>query len=691
MRMQPPCLSAKERRRRMGDIEKIKSAASIRDYAEAHLTKDRAGRWCCPSCGSGARGTYDSDSALSVTPDGNHWECFACGANGDVLDMAGAVIGSTSKREQIEAVSSWAGIDLERHEARRGMQAAARRALASAAEKNPGEINAAREKEADKIKTWRGLIEAPEATAYLEARKITLEQAQTLGIGYDPTRRRIVLPWRGCDWYHIDRDVTGEARNKYDKPRRADVGVQPLYNPEAVKAPAYFVVEGVLDALSVELAGYEAVAVASSHISNANVSELATAANVPGSAVAILMLDNDEAGREGARKIAEAFDALGIAHVDAPPMPDGIKDASEYREADSDGLRAFLSRVYEQAQENARATEEEAYREALRGFRVLDPADIATDIYTLSAYEEPTPTGIRGLDDALDGGIRSGLIALGAVSSMGKTTLSVQVADYIAGRGRPVLFVTIEQSAHEIVAKSLSRTVRERNETGYNVVSTLEAVTPSRRKRWSDAQSAVFADACSWYASHIAPNLRILEGTKQPSVKNIETVARMMKRHHGVSPVVFVDYLQLLESPDQTMSDKQATDRNVKDLRQLARDLKSPVWVISSLNRSSYSEGVTMDSWKESGAIEYSCDVLLGLQPQGLRDLVERTPETRGRRTAEAAMRKNKAAAERPCELVVIKNRNGAMPADGIPLTFKPLSALYVEGSPRANSMHDAI
>ena len=75
----------------------------------------------------------------------------------------------------------------------------------------------------------------------------------------------------------------------------------------------------------------------------------------------------------------------------------------------------------------------------------------------LEDADDPIPTGIRVLDNALGGGLKRGLIMLGAVSSVGKTTLLNMIADNWLPSGKPVLFVTIEQSARELTAKSLSR------------------------------------------------------------------------------------------------------------------------------------------------------------------------------------------------------------------------------------------
>jgi replicative DNA helicase len=55
-------------------------------------------------------------------------------------------------------------------------------------------------------------------------------------------------------------------------------------------------------------------------------------------------------------------------------------------------------------------------------------------------------------------------------------------------------------------------------------------------------------------------------------------------------------------------------DKNILELKRISRYYDTPVVVISSFNRSSYLNEVSFESFKESGAIEYSSDVIFGLQ-----------------------------------------------------------------------------
>ena len=159
-----------------------------------------------------------------------------------------------------------------------------------------------------------------------------------------------------------------------------------------------------------------------------------------------------------------------------------------------------------------------------------------------------------------------------------------------------------------------------------------------------------------------------------------------MQEHMGVAPCVFVDYLQLLAPASDRMTERQAVDHNVMDLRHLARDLQTCVFVISSLNRASYSEGVTQEAFKESGAIEYGSDLLLGMQPRGLTERLEAVPESKQKREARKAEREFKGMANREVEVRVLKNRGGAVPSDCVPLDYSAVCNLFTCGTAKKSA-----
>ena len=125
----------------------------------------------------------------------------------------------------------------------------------------------------------------------------------------------------------------------------------------------------------------------------------------------------------------------------------------------------------------------------------------------------------------------------------------------------------------------------------------------------------------------------------------------------GQKPVVLIDYLQILAPYNIRATDKQNIDKAVIELKRLSRDYKIPVIAISSVNRMSYKDPMNESSFKESGAIEYSSDVLIGLQFEGCEDK-DIKPE------------KAKAMNPRNIELKILKNRNGAIPGSPINYNF---------------------
>ena len=67
-------------------------------------------------------------------------------------------------------------------------------------------------------------------------------------------------------------------------------------------------------------------------------------------------------------------------------------------------------------------------------------------------------TGFDKLDNLLNGGLPNGLITLGAIPSLGKTTFALQVADNMASmENTKVLLFSLEMTRFDIISKSLSR------------------------------------------------------------------------------------------------------------------------------------------------------------------------------------------------------------------------------------------
>lgn len=293
----------------------------------------------------------------------------------------------------------------------------------------------------------------------------------------------------------------------------------------------------------------------------------------------------------------------------------------------------------------------------------------------LAEYKDPIETGFPIFDRVLDGGLHDGLYIIGAVSSLGKTTFILQMADQIAKQGQDVLFFSLEMSAKEIKAKSTSRITFENvlidGKPEHNA-KTVRGITDLRSRQaghtdiwgkehppYSEYEKQLINKSIEQYANE-AKNLYIVEGIGNIGADTIKRTVENHIEYTGNRPVVIIDYLQILAPDDERKTDKQNTDKAVLELKRLSRDHLIPVFAISSLNRANYTSSINMSAFKESGAIEYSSDVLIGLQFSNQRKVDEHNKNKRANEPVKVLNHDDEKSKEpRKIELKILKNRNG--------------------------------
>ena len=286
-------------------------------------------------------------------------------------------------------------------------------------------------------------------------------------------------------------------------------------------------------------------------------------------------------------------------------------------------------------------------------------------------------TGFKLLDEALDGGLYEGLYIIGAISSLGKTTFILQVADQIAQRGHDVLIFSLEMSRYELMAKSISRLTLENcgGETS-KAKTTRGILSGAKRKDYNNAEKELINQSIKDYAEY-SKYIYIHEAIGDIGVEDIRQEVQKHTSFTGNTPIVIIDYLQIIAPYDTRASDKQNTDKAVLDLKRLSRDKKIPVLAISSFNRDNYTAPVNLASFKESGAIEYSSDILLGLQLDGM-DNLSQSESNRGKTIKQ--IEEWKKADPRKAQLKILKNRNGKL---GISLYYDyyPMFNIFKESA----------
>lgn len=441
------------------------------------------------------------------------------------------------------------------------------------------------------------------------------------------------------------------------------------YSPEnaADNGQPVFVCEGIIDALSVMECGGAAVALGSA----ANRGLLLAELKKHGTSVPLVLLpDNDEAGKTALAQLSEELTAAGIAFTDGSEALGEFHDPNDRLVHDRAGFSAAIKMLTERAS----PLSEEIAAQQEGAFNKVNAAACLSDFRAQIAKNAALPlcgTGFPALDKAINGGLYPGLYVLGAASSVGKTTLLLQIADHTAAQGRDVLFFSLEQSRFELMAKSVSREsflyCRDHHLNTSSALSSLDISDGGRHKGFDDMKRLVMENAFGRYEKY-AENLFLYEGSGGMSPEDIAGEVRRFYafRRPPCPPLVMVDYIQILSIGGGMMSDKQAMDRNITALKQLSRDYDIPLMAVSSFNRMSYSQSVSMEAFKESGAIEYGADILMGLQPRGVGQPGFDITAARARDPRET-------------ELVILKNRSGAVPGEAVRFTYYPGFNCYTE------------
>ena len=397
-----------------------------------------------------------------------------------------------------------------------------------------------------------------------------------------------------------------------------------------------FVVEDMTDALQLLQVGANAVGVGMGQKGANTISDY----DGPLPDRVYIISDGTSFGEDAARLIQGAFKDKGknAAIFHTPAQYDGIKGLYS-------GDKGLLQRLTQgnawEVYEYEQTTSAGAYLGKFwEDMRAKTPA---------------IQTGFSKLDEELGGGLYEGLYIVGAVSSLGKTTFCLQLADQLAFIGHDVIIFSLEMARYELMAKSLSRLSLQLCGGEVKNAKTARALTdPARIAGFDFIERGLIEDAVKEYKEY-ASRLWITEGLGTIGTEQIREFIRKHIEIKGNVPIVFIDYLQILASPDPRMTDKQATDRNVFELKRISREYKCPIVAVSSFNRDNYTAALNMAAFKESGAIEYSSDVLIGLQPQGMTDKGSDTAKAENARTLDAC----KKAPERQIELKILKNRHG--------------------------------
>jgi len=236
--------------------------------------------------------------------------------------------------------------------------------------------------------------------------------------------------------------------------------------------------------------------------------------------------------------------------------------------------------------------------------------------YIIGGGAARVPTPFPALNDLLGGGFANGTkTTLVGMPGGGKSTVSAQFADYAAGLGIPVVFVSMEMSEEQIFVNSIARA---------GCINSSKIMSP-----YADIKSSVMdqvADLAETYFDTVGKYLYVVEGSYNTSPARIATMVSTVRADLKMSQkdpfLIVIDYLQLLNTGIEAMDIGPNETQKISELavkvKQLARDSNVAVVSLSDVTKeeqknSNESKELTLNSPRGSNRIGHAADTVIAL------------------------------------------------------------------------------
>ena len=231
-------------------------------------------------------------------------------------------------------------------------------------------------------------------------------------------------------------------------------------------------------------------------------------------------------------------------------------------------------------------------------------------------------TGLRDLDQKINGLNKSDLVLIAARPGMGKTSIALNIALSVAKSSKKtVVIFSLEMSRDQLASRLLS------NESF--VDSQLLMTGKLSEEEWGKLGLAAYALSQT--------DIRVDDN---PSITVTEMIAKCRRLDNLA--LVIIDYLQLMTSATGKVSDNRVTavSEISRSLKIMAKELNIPVICLSQLNRSNESRAdkrPMLSDLRESGSIEQDADEVLFLYRDDYYN-----PDTEEKNVAECIVAKNR-------------------------------------------------
>lgn len=210
-----------------------------------------------------------------------------------------------------------------------------------------------------------------------------------------------------------------------------------------------------------------------------------------------------------------------------------------------------------------------------------------------------TPTGLKDLDDKLNGGLRPGnVVVIAARPSMGKTALAMTIAEHVAtNEGLPVGILSMEMPKPEVQ----NRRVSMRSGVPFHKI-----LRPERMNDIEWGQMSAAVETLTKVPLYVSDQTAL-------TINQVRAKARALKRRHGLR-VLVIDYIGLMEGTDRKANRATQLGEVSRGLKALAKELDIAILLLAQLNREVEKRPnmrPILADLRECGDIEQDADVIV--------------------------------------------------------------------------------
>ena len=200
-------------------------------------------------------------------------------------------------------------------------------------------------------------------------------------------------------------------------------------------------------------------------------------------------------------------------------------------------------------------------------------------------------TGIFDLDALTCGLHNQELTIIGARPGMGKTTLTLQIAQEIAKK-KNVVFISLEMSDIQLIQKMIAK----------------RSIVNSYKMRLGTLEESDWDKIAKASVELCELNLKI--DTKARTIQDIELMAKRLKNKNKLD-LLIIDYIQLLKSQGKFNLREQEVAEISRRLKLLSLEINIPIIALCQLNRNANIGEPTLADLRESGSLEQDADNII--------------------------------------------------------------------------------